>query len=244
VVIPETITYRNREFKPIEIPGVLIHDNTTISSLSVPQNISKLSSKAIVFSFLNNLIINTSITTDFLYGSNVDNLVITSSVINFITNLDTNTIGKLTIEDGVTTLNIVRITGLIKELNIGRYLSDKVFQGNTNLTKLNIGGNYSHIDVNDFSGCKALKELELDKNVTSIAAGAFKTATSLVTITSKNPIPPTTNDTFSNETYLDGVLYVPEGSEQAYASAPGWKNFWEIKSLNQKKEPKDIWLPW
>jgi hypothetical protein len=52
-------------------------------------------------------------------------------------------------------------------------------------------------------------------------------------VISNNPVPPTTDDTFSNETYLDGVLYVPESSINDYAAAPGWKNFWEIKSLDE-----------
>jgi hypothetical protein len=47
-----------------------------------------------------------------------------------------------------------------------------------------------------------------------------------------NTVPPTTDDTFCNDTYLDGVLYVPESAINDYAAAPGWKNFWEIKALD------------
>jgi hypothetical protein len=44
-------------------------------------------------------------------------------------------------------------------------------------------------------------------------------------------VPPTTEDPFSNSTYLDGTLYVPVTSVDAYKAAPGWENFFEIVGL-------------
>jgi hypothetical protein len=76
-----------------------------------------------------------------------------------------------------------------------------------------------------------LETVEFGENVTSIEAGAFKEAKSLLSVTSHNPIPPTTASTFSNETYLDGTLYVPASSVDAYKAAPGWEDFFEIVGL-------------
>jgi hypothetical protein len=86
----------------------------------------------------------------------------------------------------------------------------------------------------DFSKvpCTAMRTIEFGKNVTSITSGAFKDAKSLLKVTSHNSIPPTTTNTFSNETYLDGTLYVPKISIDSYKAATGWKDFWEIKALD------------
>jgi hypothetical protein len=86
----------------------------------------------------------------------------------------------------------------------------------------------------DFSkvSCSAMETVEFGKYVSSIADGAFKDGTNIRTVNVYNTVPPTTDDTFSNDTYLDGVLYVPESAINDYAAAPGWKNFWEIKALD------------
>jgi hypothetical protein len=78
----------------------------------------------------------------------------------------------------------------------------------------------------------ALETVEFGENVTSIETGAFKEAKSLLSVTSRNTVPPTTDDTFHNDTYLDGTLYVPATALETYKAAVGWKNFWEIKDLN------------
>jgi hypothetical protein len=78
----------------------------------------------------------------------------------------------------------------------------------------------------------ALETVEFGHYIDELPNGAFKECDLIRTVISRNPVPPTTDDTFSNSTYLDGVLYVPEGSIAAYEEAPGWKNFWEIHSLD------------
>jgi hypothetical protein len=78
----------------------------------------------------------------------------------------------------------------------------------------------------------ALETVEFGENVTSIENGAFKSATALRSVTSRNTVPPTTDDTFSDKTYLDGTLYVPAASVKAYQDAAGWKGFWEIDAFD------------
>jgi hypothetical protein len=79
----------------------------------------------------------------------------------------------------------------------------------------------------------ALETVEFGENATSIASGAFKDGTAIRTVVSRNVTPPTTEDPFDDTTYLDGVLYVPDASIEAYQAADGWKNFWEIKPLSE-----------
>jgi hypothetical protein len=51
-------------------------------------------------------------------------------------------------------------------------------------------------------------------------------------VTSRNTVPPTTDDTFHNDTYLDGTLYVPATALETYKAAAGWKNFWTVKAID------------
>jgi hypothetical protein len=81
--------------------------------------------------------------------------------------------------------------------------------------------------------CTALETVEFGENVTSIEAGAFKDGSAIRTVISHNPVPPTTEDPFNDTTYPEGELYVPALSIDAYAAADGWKNFWEIKAIDE-----------
>jgi hypothetical protein len=94
----------------------------------------------------------------------------------------------------------------------------------------------------DFSmiSCDSLETVEFGENVKSIVSGAFKDGSKIRTVKVYNSVPPETDDTFSSKTYIDGVLYVPDGSEDAYAAAPGWKDFWEIKTMQITTAISDV----
>jgi hypothetical protein len=76
----------------------------------------------------------------------------------------------------------------------------------------------------------ALKNITFGEYITYIV-GSFSEGLDICTVESYNPIPPETYYTFSDETYQNGTLYVPETAIEAYASAPGWEDFKTIKAL-------------
>ncbi len=79
--------------------------------------------------------------------------------------------------------------------------------------------------------CTALQTVEFGENVMLIAEGAFKNGSAIHTVISRSAIPPTAINAFSDETYHNGVLYVPNDCIGAYEKAPGWKNFHEIQAI-------------
>jgi uncharacterized protein YjdB len=81
--------------------------------------------------------------------------------------------------------------------------------------------------------CENLETVELGKHVTSMVKGAFTEGNAVRTVISHNPVPPTADDVdiFSTKTYLEGELYVPEASIQAYQAANGWKLFGVVKAI-------------
>jgi hypothetical protein len=254
---------------------VLIHGESTVKSLNIPNHITAISNGILFHTSLEKLTVDTPISSNLSCGSNIDELVISPTTITSSADLRSNYIGKITIEDSETALNTSTFKCDVKEVYLGRDVYGGTFSGITSLENVVISDNVTLIGSRTFyecSGmrsltfkdgdtkltigseafmsatptlayfgrqmnfseapCSALEKVEFGSNVTSIESSAFRYGNSIRTVISRNPVPPTTDDTFSNSTYLDGVLYVPEGSIAAYEEAPGWKNFWEIHSLD------------
>jgi hypothetical protein len=77
------------------------------------------------------------------------------------------------------------------------------------------------------------ESVEFGENVLSIEDGAFSSAISLRSVTAHSTVPPTIGeDTFADETYNEGTLYVDNDAINAYKAAAGWKNFLAISALD------------
>jgi hypothetical protein len=244
VVIPESVVYKNRTFRPIEIKGVLRKGLTSVKSVSIPSCTTTISPYLFLMTSLEKLTINVPISNILAYGSNIDELVVTSSVPKISNGLSTNTIGKITIEDSETALTTTQFKcGDTKEVYLGRNVSASTFRDMTALEKVTISDKVTFIDDNVFYGCSGLSEVVIPNSVTSIGSGAFYGCTAIKSVVSHNTTPPTignADSTFSGDTYLDGVLYVPDASIEAYQAAAGWKNFWEIKPLSEYSGVNEI----
>lgn len=92
-----------------------------------------------------------------------------------------------------------------------------------------------------FYGCENVKLLKIGKNCKRIEKMAFykdgiipESNGIIPEIMCESVVPPGISDyTFSGATFMHAVLYVPEESLEAYSSAAGWKQFWNIKTLDQ-----------
>jgi hypothetical protein len=218
VVIPEIVVYKNCTFTPVEIKGILRKGITSVKSVSIPSCTTTISNGTMWNTKLSTLTVSAPVTTNFAYASSIDELVVTPSVPQISNDLRTNTIGKITIEDSETALNTTQLKcSGTKEVYLGRNVSASTFEDMTALEKVTISDKVTAIRESAFSGCTAIR-----------------------TVVSRNTTPPTTDDPFSNETYLEGLLYVPDASIEAYQAAAGWKNFWEVKPLSEYNGVKEI----
>lgn len=85
------------------------------------------------------------------------------------------------------------------------------------------------IDQNAFYGCSTLPGIELNKELSFIGNNAFNGCTDITSITSQATTPPSLIGSPFNGVAKDNfTLEVPEGSEVAYQSAAGWKDFKRI----------------
>ena len=97
-------------------------------------------------------------------------------------------------------------------------ISEGAFQNNTSLTEVKIPASITSIGPKAFAGCKNLQEITINIivpiNLSIISARGYTRAES--------------GDVFEGVNKETCILYVPEGSVDAYKAAAGWKEFKNI----------------
>ena len=97
-------------------------------------------------------------------------------------------------------------------------ISEGAFQNNTSLTEVKIPASITSIGPKAFAGCKNLQEITINIivpiNLSIISARGYTRAES--------------GDVFEGVNKETCILYVPEGSVDAYKAAPVWKDFKNI----------------
>ena len=158
--------------------------------------------------------------------------------------------GKLTIKEPFEVITDDKGSNYIVEDEWNNTVS---FAGNTNATNtfevpstVTVNGityTVTMISENAFSGNTSLTEIILPETITSIGSGAFKGCIHLVTITIKTSTPPTllngpatssrrASSVFEGIDKETCILFVPEGSINAYKAAEGWNEFKNIIEYN------------
>ncbi|MBO4810171.1 MAG: leucine-rich repeat domain-containing protein [Prevotella sp.] len=111
------------------------------------------------------------------------------------------------------------------------------------LTSVTIPDLTKSIKQGAFCNCLNLSTVVLGRSVIDIGSGAFsidsweegtpKPMTVMSRIEEPYAIP---NDVFSEITYRNGALYVPEGTKEQYARFDGWRNFLNIQERSEASD--------
>ena len=161
---------------------------------------------------------------------------------------------SLTIPDNVTSIRsyafskCYSLTSLTIPDSVTR-IEDGTFQDYFSLTSLTIPDNVTSIGGYAFSGCYSLTRITIPDSVTSIGSYAFQNCFSLTRITIPDSVTsigiytfqncygmaeyhlkPTTPPTLSSTNAFDGIpddciIYVPQGSLEAYQTATNWATY-------------------
>ena len=106
------------------------------------------------------------------------------------------------------------------------------FYGCSGLISIEIPNSVTRIGSLAFSNCSSLTSIEIPNNVTSLGSGAFEDCSGLTSVVVKRETPvDITSDVFTNR--ANATLYVPQGCIAAYKAADYWKEFKEIKEIQE-----------
>lgn len=117
------------------------------------------------------------------------------------------------------------LEGLNLPANVAEVGND-AFTGCSAMAELTLNEELATIGDGAFADCTSLTNLILPESVTALGAGAFGGCTGLEQVICQNTVPPTFGtDAFRS---LENCMFiVPAGYEEEYASAPGWKEFFD-----------------
>lgn len=116
------------------------------------------------------------------------------------------------------------ITSLVIPDNVTS-LSPSAFASNASLTSVEVGEGLTELPTSAFAFCTALTRVELGSNITSLAEAVFYGDTELNSIVSKAVNPPAVSDGTFMAVPKTCLVEVPQGSEELYKAADGWKDF-------------------
>ena len=105
-------------------------------------------------------------------------------------------------------------------------IGENAFGGCHSLTSFTISDNVTSIENELFSGCYSLTSLIIPDSVTNIGIGAFSSCYGMA----EYHLKPTTPPTLSNTNAFSGIpddciIYVPQGSLEAYQTATNWATY-------------------
>ena len=167
VVIPETVSYRNREFNVISIGAMAFSRSVGLTSITIPQTVTSIGNSA--FNGCNGL-------TKLILEDGEESISGLSFPDSPIETLYWGRKTPVLFMQGNTTLKVLTIGKFITEIG------NSAFSGCTGLTEVTIPNSVTSIGSGAFKGCTGLTEVNIPNSVTSIGSGAFFECTGLTEV--------------------------------------------------------------
>lgn len=214
VIIPEDVIYMDRTRKVTSIGDKAFYSCYSLTSVTIPQSVTNIGERA------------------FCNCYNLTSVTIPNSV-TFIDDYafaDCPHLTSLDIPNSVTSTGIYAFqncSGLtsIKIPETLTVISLCAFADCSGLSSITIPDNVTHIEYGAFANCSNLTSITIPHNVIIIDGKAFAGCNLSVVISRiENPFTIETN-TFSDNTFYNATLYVPEGTIDKYKTTEGWKKF-------------------
>lgn len=218
IVIPETVTYRNKKFTVVAVGERALYQNFGLVSLTLPETVKDI--KEVAVFFCRALV---SVQAD-----GVEN--VGGQCFRGCTSLKEISLPSAkSIEycgfKGCTALEKVNLPS-------ANYLHWDCFANCTSLKEISLPS-IETIEYGCFRECTSLEKVTLGKNLTKFGQsgkdGVFANCDKITEVWSHILTPSDINEEeFYLFTYDDATLYVPVGTKSLYQACTGWKNFLKI----------------
>jgi hypothetical protein len=105
-------------------------------------------------------------------------------------------------------------------------IGSSAFAYSRGLSSITIPNSVTSIGESAFSNCTGLTSVTIPNSVISISVGAFSDCSALTSVTVHWTMPLEVNtNVFANVNVMNVILYVPDGTQDAYKNTPVWKHF-------------------
>lgn len=234
LVIPSTVNYRNKVLRVRSIAVYAFDNCSNLTSITIPRSVDSI--KGLAFSGCTGLKKNV-----FEDGESI--LELGDNIYTGLFNdcpIETLYIGR-NLHYDISPSNTCPFSKnkSIKNVTIGNSVYEiypYAFYECSGLTSVTCGKTLGRIWDYAFYGCSSLTTVTISSDdYLQIDTYAFRGCVGLTSITSLSPTPPTLElrtSSFTNEQYMDVILYVPKEAVSAYQSAANWGNFWNIQGID------------
>jgi len=215
------------------IGSYAFYNCTSLTSVSIPNSVFLIEINAFLgCSSLTSVTLNSSSITSEGYGWNSNlGTIFGGNVTEFIIGDSVTAIGSNAF-NYCTSLTSVTIGNSVT--SIGRW----AFENCTGLTSIEIPNSVTTIGGSAFNNCTSLTSVTIGNSVTSIEQLAFISCSGLTSITCNAVVPPICGGYVFYGVDKSIPLYVPDNSVEAYQSADGWREFYNI--IGQSNAPTAI----
>ena len=247
VVIPEEVTYNGKTYSVTSIGKSAFEDCSSLTSVTIPNSVTSIGEWAFYnCSGLTSITIPNSVTSIggwAFYGcSGLTSITIPNSVTSIGNSAFRACSGltSVTIPNSVTSIGSSAFSGCsgltsVTIPNSMTSIGDYAFYNCSGLTSVTIPNSVTSIGECAFYDCSGLTSITIPNSVTSIGSLAFNGCTNLERICMFPRIAISCEkNVFSETTYNNALLYVPQGREFAYSKTEPWSNFYieGMKSYN------------
>ncbi len=226
IKVPATVTFGKYTYTVNEMAVNVFENCLSITSVTVPNAISAIPYQAFKnCTGLTNVTLPSALTSIGSYAFNDCSALTFVSLPASLTEIGASAFW------GCKALTSVYIPAGIKTIK------NYCFKSCDKLATISLPEGLTEIEQQAFIGCTSLKTITLPASLAQMGDDVFSGNDGMVSIRSLRETPPTaTANTFRNMNNTSCILYVPQGTKDAYAAATGWSKFAHIqeKGVNEK----------